>query len=672
LVKIIENVEQNSILIGDFNLPGINWQNGVSDSKGRDFLEATEEKFLEQLVEFPTHVKGNTLDLVLTNSPNLVDSIKSVGRLGKSDHDMLLIQLNGGCPHPPNNIPKPNWNKADWQGMREEVSNIDWHTTLRGLNTEATWQEIKSTLQNLIVNYVPLRKQRKPNKPIWMNNEIARAMDRKRRLWKRKAPVNEYKEAEKKVRNLVRNAKRNFEKKLAKNNGNSKPFYSYLKNKTEARAGIGPLSKDDNSVTTDSREMAEILNRFFSSVFTEEDPNEVPPEAEAHANVAEELSNIRIEVSKTRKLIMNLKTDSSPGPDKITPRLLQQIAWEISPALTLLFKKSLCEGTVPADWRRANVTPIFKKGKKADPSNYRPVSLTSICGKLMEAHIKEELTTHLKKHRLIRDSQHGFMSGKSCTTNLLHFLEILTKAADDGVSVDVVFLDFSKAFDKVPHRKLISKLEGLGVKGKILQWIENWLADRYQRVVIDGVESTWEKVKSGVPQGSLLFSVYINDIDLLIELITLLIKFADDTKLANLIRDEADRQRLQECLDALMAWAARWGMAFNTAKCKVMHVGRHNPRYEYKMGEQTLATTESERDIGVLVSSDLKPSEQCAKAARTANAVLGQISRAFHYRDRWTFVRLYKLYVRPHLEFSVAAWAPWTQADIECLEKVQR
>jgi hypothetical protein len=184
-------------------------------------------------------------------------------------------------------------------------------------------------------------------------------------------------------------------------------------------------------------------------------------------------------------------------------------------------------------------------------------------------------------------------------------------------------------------------------------------------------------VLSGVPQGSLLgpplFSVYINDIDYEARLlITLLLKFADDTKLGQLIRSQQDSNRLQECLDRLMEWAARWGMSFNTKKCKVMHVGRHNPRHQYTMGGHVLDTTEEERDIGVQMSSSLKPGGQCGKAAMTANRVLGQVSRAFHYRDRDTFVRVYKLYVLPHLEFAVPAWRPWTKSDAEALEKVQR
>ena len=268
------------------------------------------------------------------------------------------------------------------------------------------------------------------------------------------------------------------------------------------------------------------------------------------------------------------------------------------------------------------------------------------------------------------------MKGKSSTTNLLHFLEILTKAADNGDNVGVVYLDFSKAFDKVPHQKLLHKMKAHGIAGQVLTWIENWLEGRKQRVVVNSECSEWEEVKSGVPQGSLLgpvlFKIHINDIDRIIELITLLLKFADDTKLAQLIRGEDDRKRLQEALDALMEWAARWGMAFNTAKCKIMHIGRSNPRYQYQMGSHSLAETDLERDIGVLVKNNLKPSDQCSKVAKTANAVLGQLARGFHYRDRKTFIKLYKLYVRPHLEFAAAAWNPWTQADKEILERVQR
>jgi len=151
----------------------------------------------------------------------------------------------------------------------------------------------------------------------------------------------------------------------------------------------------------------------------------------------------------------------------------------------------------------------------------------------------------------------------------------------------------------------------------------------------------------------------------------MLVKFADDTKGARIIECEADRDKLQEALDCLSEWSIKWGMAFNLSKCKIMHVGRNNPQYEYTMGGVMLAKTDEERDIGVMISKTMKPSAQCSKAAGRASSVLNQIKRNFHYRDRHTFLRLYKQYVRPHLEFASQAWSPWTSGDKEVLEKVQ-
>jgi hypothetical protein len=237
-------------------------------------------------------------------------------------------------------------------------------------------------------------------------------------------------------------------------------------------------------------------------------------------------------------------------------------------------------------------------------------------------------------------------------------------------------LDFAKAFDKVPHRRLLGQLRAHGVGGQVLEWINAWLAGRKQRVVLNGASSSWKEVWSGVPQGSvlgpILFLVFINNLDAMAHLSTVIKKFADDTKLGQVIKSQSDRELLQGCLDQMEEWAEKWGMAFNVSKCKVMHVGQRNPGYEYLMGGVVLGETKEERDIGITVSSNLRPGAQCTKAARTASAVLGQIFRAFHFRDRFTFTNLYKQYVRPHLEFVVQAWSPWTLQDKDMLEKVQK
>jgi hypothetical protein len=285
---------------------------------------------------------------------------------------------------------------------------------------------------------------------------------------------------------------------------------------------------------------------------------------------------------------------------------------------------------------------------------------------------------HLIGNNLIKDTQHGFMPGKSCATNLTFFMDKVTRAVDEGKAVDIIYLDFAKAFDKVPRQRLLNKLRAKGVDVNIVNWIENWLSNRNQKVCIQGEKSEDCNVDSGVPQGTvlgpILFTVYIDDLEVEVVrrlLEVLIVKFADDTKGAKVIESAADRDKLQEALDCLCDWAEKWGMAFNIAKCKVMHIGRHNPGYEYTMRGTKLGETDEERDIGVMITKTLKPSVQCDKAAGRALSVLGQIRRNFHYRDRHTFIRLYKQYVRPHLEFAAPSWSPWLTGDIEKLEKVQ-
>ena len=243
--------------------------------------------------------------------------------------------------------------------------------------------------------------------------------------------------------------------------------------------------------------------------------------------------------------------------------------------LQILFKQSLSLGKVPADWKNAKVVPIFKKGAKGEPGNYRPVSLTCAICKLMESIIRDVITGHLKSNNLINDSQHGFADNRSCQTNLIEFMDFVTKCVDEGDAVDVVYLDFSKAFDKISHKKLIQKLKSHGIQGAVLDWIEEWLSNRKQRVSVNGFMSDEKDVSSGVPQGSvlgpILFVIYINDIDDEATAIELLRKFADDTKGAKVIKNKDDADKLQQCLDKLYDWSIKWSMEFNVKKCKIIH-----------------------------------------------------------------------------------------------------
>jgi hypothetical protein len=295
-------------------------------------------------------------------------------------------------------------------------------------------------------------------------------------------------------------------------------------------------------------------------------------------------TNTMEEVSITEKMvrekIRKLKPDSAAGPDEIGPRILKELEAVLTTPLVEIFRKSISTGEVPDEWKKANVTPIFKKGTKKDPGNYRPVSLTSVCCKMLESILRDALMDHLTCNNLLKASQHGFMPGKSCTTNLLEFFEKTTQAIDAGLPFDVIFLDFAKAFDKVPRERLLEKLRAHGVQGRALNWIRNWLTGRKQRVVLNGKFSAWAEVLSGVPQGSvlgpILFLIFINDLDVAAVMIDILRKFADDTKLGQTVSTPEERELLQQALDKLCEWSEKWGMEFNVKKCKVMHLGYNN------------------------------------------------------------------------------------------------
>ena len=478
---------------------------------------------------------------------------------------------------------------------------------------------------------------------------------------------------------------------IEKNSGSiSKKLFSLIKNARQDTQGVSPL-KDPNTNTTSSlnKEKANILNRQFQSVFSQLSPlklgqicidklqlyfNQHLPD-KFKCNYPQ-MPDICINLNGITKLLSNLRPDKAAGPDEIRPIVLKELRSEIAPIIQLIFERSLATGEVPSDWTKANVSPIFKKGDKSDPANYRPISLTCVLCKVMEHIIASNLTKHLNKHNILYDLQHGFRQKRSCETQLIQLVEDLGRQLIQGKQTDLVLLDFSKAFDKVNHLKLLFKLSQHGVKGDTLNWIRAFLVGRTQAVVLEGESSSEVPVTSGVPQGSvlgpLLFLLYINDLPQNIQSQVRL--FADDTAVYLTVNSHEAANTLQADLDTLQEWELTWDMEFNPGKCQVMHITKSRAPFQsqYTLHGQTLESVDSAKYLGVTISQDLNWNKHINNITGKANRTLGFIKRNVKTKNESVKELAYKTLVRPQVEYASTIWSPHTKQNTQKIEMVQR
>jgi ribonuclease P/MRP protein subunit RPP40 len=671
---------KHAVVVGDFNCPNVDWETMSGDQEGKRLIDMVEDSFLTQVVRQPTR-NDNILDLVLTSDPDTISKCEVGEKLVGCDHNLVRFKVTTKCNLVDNKVRVPNYRMANFDRARELLPATEWERLSRD-DIEGAWTNFKNKLIDVEKTTVPMKVKRVggTRDPPWMSNEIKRAINVKKINYKTmkqnatREATDHYHNSVRTCKRLIRRGKHNYESQIARDvKANSKKFFAYIRSKRKTKSNVGPLSDERGELTQDSEKMASILNINFASVFTRE--HEITsPTTPLPPRGIEPLEINTIYEEEVKMYLDTIDTNKSTGPDNLSPRLIKELRHQILKPLTGLFNQSVTLRKVPEDWKLANVTPIFKKGEKNVALNYRPISLTSVPGKILERIIRDRLVKFLEDNKLISEAQHGFRNRRSCLTNLLNFFQDIYKNWDDGLPSDILYLDFQKAFDKVPHQRLLHKLRCVGLGPHLTAWIGDWLIGRKQRVQLNGKTSEWLPVTSGVPQGSVLgpvlFIIYINDLETGLK--SSISKFADDTKVGGKALTTKDCEKIQRDLDLISQWSEKWQMPFNVDKCKVMHVGPNNCNYDYIMNGRTLSVVDEERDLGVIISKDLKFAKNCKSACKKANQMLGFIARNIDFKTPEVMRQLYNSLVRPHLEYAVQFWSPHYRKDIDLLERVQR
>ena len=669
---------------GDFNMPDINWETnrftpgGSYPAISKQMLNIAADFGLEQIVTKPTR-KNNTLDLFFTTNPTLVERSTTIP--GMSDHDSIPLIIINSKPKIMKVKPHKRYlfHKANESALKDDLNKWSSTFVMNNKNSHKAvtdlFSEFSEAVKQAMDTHVPSKMISKRTRSPWINKRVRRLHQRKQRAFNahRIANNDESYEHFKQVRKSTHKATKTAYKSYVASvcTESTKKFWSFIKSMKMDSTGISTL-RNETGLEADNKRKAEILNKQFKSVFTTEDTS-VPHEP---GNTIPPMPDIIIFPEGVEKLLSNLDPTKATGPDDIGPRVLKIAAKELAPALSLIFQRSLDTSVLPESWLQANISPIHKKGDRSLAENYRPISLTSVCCKVLEHIVHSNIMNHFDNHSILTDKQHGFRSKHSTESQLILTVQDLAFSLENKKQVDLIIMDFSKAFDVVPHNRLLNKLKRYGIQSKTHSWISSFLKHRVQRVVVGGEHSTWADVLSGVPQGTvlgpLLFLTYINDLPNNINSSVRL--FADDCVLYREIVNELDHETLQKDLNTLVNWQNKWQMSFNIKKCYTMRLthAKSTKMYNYQLGDTILQETKSHPYLGVTISNDLSWNDHIQQITTSANRSLFFVMRNLYQCPLDIKVAAYKALVRPLLEYSGSVWDPHSKSLINQLEAVQR
>lgn len=708
----LETPTPEIMLSGDLNLPHVVWPEGIMGPGGtaderimlNELRNLADDFFLQQHITKPTHRAGNTLDLVFTNNENALHSYTSTPTKLSDHYVVECATLYNTKPVEPKEaveIPEgmaslnfQNEN-IDWDKMRQDTAAIDWDDELKTLHPQQMLDKLVDKCNSVATLHVPLRRKYTATSnssriPSERKNLMRKRTRKTSQLHGTNSAVKKQKitdeliSIEKALIYSYQKSREDEEKKAVEAiTRNPKYFFSYAKKYSNTRTTVGPLLDDTGELVNDSAKMADMLAQQYSSVFStplrpipHEPPDEKPTE---ESSAIPKVYNIPFTEDDLKEAIDDLNATSAAGPDGFPAIFLKECREELARPLYLIWRESLDRGIVPDSTKRANIVPVHKGGSRGIPKQYRPVALTSHIIKIFEKVLRKYLVSFIDENHLFNQEQHGFRSGRSCLSQLLSHYDRILEALEAGSNVDVIYLDFSKAFDKVDFAVTIEKLMRLGIRGKIVTWIRSFLTDRYQSVIVNGKFSHPCEVRSGVPQGSvlgpLLFLILIGDIDQNVAS-SFVSSFADDTRIGKPINSAEDAKLLQKDLESIYAWAKQNNMQFNTEKFECIKYGKKEDLKEscqYKtQDDQIIAEKDVVRDLGIVMSNKGSFKAHIDKISATAKSVSSWILRTFKTREKGPMLTLWKTLVLPHLDYCCQLWTTNKVGDIQALEQIQK
>lgn len=677
------------MVCGDFNLPNVIWTNSIS---GLEYCGQITDKVRligdqynllhwEQKNIVP-NANGSLLDLVFSSN--------SAAQISLSPDTLIPLDLY----HPPLSITFPclsampirdplhmyrDFKKADYENILKDLVSTKWDDL--NLNANELANLLQKLLLDTISKWVPLRTYHKSTFPSWVSASLKNLLIKKKRahkLYKNLGGANLYNNfsslrarCKLESKRLYRLHIHNIQLKLSHN---PKIFWQHVRNLQGGPSIPKEVHLGDLKASGD--QAANLFATYFSSVYSQ--PRTIPNSL-SNLYAANEFSflpsKISVTITEVHTALESLQSTRGSGPDGIAASFLYHCKDILALPICLIFNKSLIEGSFPSIWKISRVTPILKSGNPADVQNYRPISGLPFLGKLFESIVLKRIDKQFNS--IISVDQHGFFPGRSTITSAVDFTSYVYESFERKQQIDVIYTDFSKAFDSIDHGTLIYTLDRLGVGEPFLSWLTSYLHDRYQFIHLFNTSSKNYRVLSGVPQGShlgpLLFNIFINNVFSIITPGRALL-FADDAKIFYSISSIGDCVILQNVLDKFANWCNIFGLSLNTNKCKIMsfHRSRRFLEFDYCLNGQPLERVNQVKDLGFTYVPSLDFRPHIDSVAGKALRVLGFIRRHFSNFDNPKCLSvLYNSHIRSLLEYGAVVWSPYTMSNMQRLDRVQ-